>query len=256
MTLFARPTSHRPDPADAATSTGHAALGGPGVVSARRRAALRLLPALALTAVLAACASVQQISADVSSYGAWPTGRSAGSYAIERLPSQTRGGAEQDKLEAGARSALERAGFVPAAAVDQADVLVQVGGRQGRVLDASPWFQFGVSGWWGGRRGPYAYTSTTRRLHPGGGFGPGPFWGPYTGTYWGPWPADPTRDYREVALMLIDRASHSALVEVHVRQEARYVSDETIGAMFDAALQGFPALPEGERSVSVPVQRG
>jgi hypothetical protein len=216
---------------------------------AARRSLLRMLPVLAITGLLAACAGVPQIAADVSSYGIWPAGRSAGSYAIERLPSQTRGGSDQDKLEAAARGALERAGFKPAGAPEQADVLVQVGGRQGRVIDASPWFEFGVTGWWGGRRGPY--YGGPHRFRPG--FGPGPFIGTSAGMFWGPWPADPTRDYREVALLLIDRPSHMALVEVHVRQEARYVGDDSIGAMFDAALLGFPALPEGERSVVVPL---
>ncbi|MEY2686205.1 MAG: hypothetical protein RL375_403 [Pseudomonadota bacterium] len=214
-----------------------------------RRSLLRALPALGLVGLLAACAGLPQVAADVSSYGVWPTGRSPGTYSFERLPSQARGGTEQDLLEAAARGALERAGFKPASAPDQADVLVQVGGRQGRVLDASPWFQFGVTGWWGGRRGPY-YVGP-RRIHPI--YGPGPFIGPSASMFWGPWPADPTRDYREVALLLIDRASHTALVEVHVRQEARYVSDDTVGAMFDAALLGFPNLPEGERSVVVPL---
>lgn len=217
---------------------------------AARRSLLRVLPALAITGLMAACAGVPQIAADVSSYGVWPAGRSAGSYAIERLPSQTRGGSDQDKLEAAARGALERAGFKPAAAPDQADVLVQVGGRQGRVIDASPWFDFGVTGWWGGRRGPY--YGGPHRFRPG--FGPGPLIGTSAGMFWGPWPADPTRDYREIALLLIDRPSHMALVEVHVRQEARYVGDDSIGAMFDAALLGFPQLPEGERSVVVPLQ--
>ncbi|MEY4750709.1 MAG: hypothetical protein RIQ60_2923 [Pseudomonadota bacterium] len=220
----------------------------------RRRAATRLL-ALAgagggLLALLlsAGCSGTPQISADVASYGSWPGGRPAGQYSIERLPSQQRVGQAQEQLEAAARGALERAGFSPAAAPEQADVLVQVAGRQGRVLEAGPWVNFGYSGWWGrpGFHGRYPgrWAGSPRGISSIGiGFG----------GYLGP---EPTREYREVALMLIDRASRSALVEVHVRQEARYVSDASVGAMFDAALQGFPQLPEGERTVVVPYAPG
>ncbi|MFM2065709.1 MAG: hypothetical protein RLZZ584_618 [Pseudomonadota bacterium] len=216
-----------------------------------RRRVLRGLPSLLLAGalgtamLLGGCAGTPQISADVASFGTWPAGRSAGSYSIERLPSQARGGAEQEQLEAAARAALERAGFRPAGATDQADVLVQVGGRQGKVLEASPWFDFGLAGWWGAGPRHARWPGPHRRFSAGVGVGFGPSWGP--------WPVDPVRDYREVALMLIDRSSRSPLVEVHVRQEARYVSDASVGAMFDAALLGFPQLPEGERTVVMPI---
>jgi hypothetical protein len=214
-----------------------------------RRRVLSGLPvllagAIGVAGLLGGCASTPQISADVASFGTWPAGRSAGSYSIERLPSQARGGGAQDQLEGAARAALERAGFKPAGAADQADVLVQVGGRQGKVLEASPWFDFGLAGWWGA--GPrHARWPGHRRFSAGVGIGFGPTWGP--------WPIDPVRDYREVALMIIDRSSRNPLVEVHVRQEARYVSDDSVGAMFDAALLGFPQLPEGERTIVVPL---
>jgi hypothetical protein len=249
----------QPDASGAAT---HAA----SPVDARLRRRLLAWPAVlgaaalgaALTGVglLGGCASTPQISADVASFGSWPSGRSAGLYAIERLPSQTRAGQAQDQLEAAAHGALQRAGFSAAASADQADVLVQLGSRQGQVLAVSPWFEFSVVGRWGrpGFGAPYpGRWLGPRHVGVGVGRGFGAGFGFGAGTWLGP---DPTRDYREVALMLIDKPSRNALVEVHVRQESRYVSEASVGAMFDAALLGFPQLPEGERTVIVPFTPG
>ncbi|MFM2119552.1 MAG: hypothetical protein RL722_1020 [Pseudomonadota bacterium] len=206
---------------------------------------------LAGTSLLSGCSSVPQISADVASFGRWPEGRAAGSYAFERLPSQERGGEARQRLEADAAAALAQAGFRAATPGESADVMVQVGSRAGRVLEVSPWFEFGFSaGWWGGRVPPHypgRWAPYPRRRFVGVGAGFGPFWGPF--------PPDAPRDFREIALLLVDRASRLALLEVHVRQEAAYVSEDSVGAMFQAALQGFPDLPEGERTVVVPFSR-
>ena len=39
-------------------------------------------------ALLGGCASLRNVTSDVSSFGEWPDGRKAGTFAFERLPSQ------------------------------------------------------------------------------------------------------------------------------------------------------------------------
>jgi len=212
----------------------------------RRRLGAALIAAGSLAALggLAGCASMNQITVDVASFGQWPAGRAPGRYAIERLLSQQQGSIEQLRLEAAARAALERAGFQPAASPAVADVLVQVGAREGRLVD--PWSDFNwgwrVGGWRGfGPPGPRFGVG----VGVGGGFGGGGW------SIGGRWPSDYARDYREVALQLLDRATRQPLIEAHVRYESRYVDDGVLPALYEAALQGFPNLPAGERRVTV-----
>jgi hypothetical protein len=216
-------------------ASGRPETGGPDL---RRRAfgagALGVV-ALAALGGLGGCAAMNQITVDVASFGSWPAGRAPGSFAFERLLSQAQGSVEQLRLEAAARAALGRAGFQPAASAAVADVLVQVGAREGRIVD--PWTDFN----WGWRVGGWRGFGPAWP-HRGGSFG----W-----SIGGAWPVDATRDYREVALQLLDRATRQPLVEVHVRYEARMVSDNVLPALYEAALQGFPNLPAGERRVTV-----
>jgi hypothetical protein len=196
--------------------------------------------ALALGGLLGGCASMNQITAEVASFGTWPAGRAPGRYAIERLPSQAAGSVAQLKLEAAARAALERAGFQPAASVTEADVVATLGAREGRVLD--PWADFN----WGWRIGGWRGFGPLGLRH-GGSFG----W-----SVGGAWPMDATRDVREVALLLVDRASRQPLIEAHVRYEARVAGENLLPALYEAALQGFPNLPSGERQVTVSLTPG
>jgi Domain of unknown function (DUF4136) len=198
----------------------------------RRRRLLKAAVVAAAVGWLAGCAAIDQVSVDVTTYGAWPPGRAPGRYAFERLPSQAQAGAAQDQLEVSAAAALERVGFSRAADAAQADVLVQFGARQGKVIDPPPMFSWGVGvGMPIGRRGSFGWG-----LHTGPG-----------------WYGDRVRDYRELGLLLLDRASHQVLVEVQARHESRYGSDDLSEALFDAALSGFPDLPAGERRVTVPL---
>ena len=198
----------------------------------RRRRFLQAAVAASALWWLAGCASIDQVSVDVTTYGAWPPGRAPGRYAFERLPSQVQAGAAQDQLEAAAGAALERVGFSRAADAAQADVLVQFGARQGKLVDPPPMFGWGIGLGFpiGGR------SSMGFGMHSGSG-----------------WYGDRVRDYRELGLLLLDRASHRVLVEVQARHESRYGGDDLPEALFDAALSGFPALPAGERRVTVPL---
>ena len=181
---------------------------------------------------LTGCASVHQLSAEVSTFGNWPAGRSAGSYAFERLPSQQARAEAMQQLEDAAAPALARAGFQPVAAGAQPDVLVQVGLRISRA-DTSPWDD---PLWWHGGFGPWR---------------PGPWRGPLWG---GSWRTEAPRYDREVALLLRDRTTGAPLFEARASSEAY---QRTVGPalqpLFMAALMDFPATGVNPRQVVVPL---
>lgn len=180
--------------------------------------------------MLTACAGLNTLRCDVSTFGEWPAGRSPSSYAFERLPSQQAQSQRQDRLEAAARPSLEAAGFKVAEPGREPDVVIQLGARVTRT-DASPWDD---PLWWRG------------------GFG---YWrhGPWIGPRWTAFAySDFPRYEREVALLIRDRSSGKPLYE------ARASSDGTtrggsaeLRAMFDAALKDFPATGPNPRQVTV-----
>lgn len=188
--------------------------------------AARLAP-FVLTLALAGCASLNSVTSQVASFGEWPAARPPGTYAIERLPSQKARGSEQDALESGARSALEQAGFKPAADAANADVVVQVGARITRT-DFTPWddplwWRWGTSYWH--RPGYY--------WHPGWGFPPR-----YESQY-----------DQEVGLLIRDRRSGTPLYEARASRESSFQpGSREMDAMFQAALKDFPnAVPQPHR---------
>lgn len=190
------------------------------------------LALMAGAALLAGCAGLRTLSCDVASYGEWPAERKAGTYAFDRLPSQQAQAAETDKLEAAATPALQKAGFVPAAAGQEPDVLVQVGARTGRA-DRQPWDD---PLWW---RGGFGYG----RHGPWGG----PSW--RLGATW----QSPRYD-REVAVLIRERASGKPLFEARASSEGLYQLDaDTASALFNAALFDFPRQGVNPRRVVVPV---
>ena len=83
-----------------------------------------LLTPLAAALLLAGCAALNQLTSEVATYGEWPAGRKAGSYAFERLPSQQAKAQQQADLEAAAAKAMEQAGFTVAKDPATADVIV------------------------------------------------------------------------------------------------------------------------------------
>jgi hypothetical protein len=192
----------------------------------------RLLAGLAAAAalLLSGCAALQQVTSEVSSFGEWPADRKPATYAFERLPSQAASAKEADELEAAARPALEKAGFVQAAPGAEPDVLVQVATRTSRA-DRQPWDD---PIWWRG------------------GFG---YWrhGPWIAPRWGvSLRHDLTRYEREVALLIRDRKSGKPLFEARASNEGGSAAgSETTGAMFQAALADFPKLGINPRRVTI-----
>lgn len=198
-----------------------------------------VLAASAVAALLAlgGCASLNQLTSDVQSFGQWPTGRQPGRYFIERLPSQA-AKAQRDPmvgpLEEGAHRAMQRAGFTQAPDAASADVIVQIGARISR-NDISPWSD---PLWW--RWGPNHWRS--------------PSWPLYHRGWWAPVSLrNPPPSDREVAVLLRDRATSVPLWEARALSTGFNTRPEALQAMLMAALSDFPkAIPESH-SVSVPL---
>jgi hypothetical protein len=209
---------------------------------------LRSALAAGALALLGGCASLNQCSADVASFGTWPAGRSGGSYAFERLPSQQAQADDSRLLEDAARPALAMAGFQPVAEGAEPDLLVQVGARISR-SDRSPWDD---PLWWPGAYGlgygPGRHGAW-RGAYWGGAYG-GPYW---SGPGWGGALAYSTPRYeREVALLIRDRASGKPLFESRASSEGTTRSDAgVLTAMFEAALTDFPRVGLNPRRVDV-----
>lgn len=187
---------------------------------------------LAGASLLAGCAGLRTINAEVSSFGTWPAGRTPGTYAFERLPSQQARAHDQAAIEAAAAPALAAAGFKPAA-VEAADVLVQVAAST-RVRPSPFADYYGPRGRWGWGLG---------------GMWGGPGWG-FGMSYEPPWTE------LQVDLLIRDRRSHAALYESHASWETAGGVGGLMGPLFEAALKDFPGPAVSPRTVTVVVPPG
>ena len=193
-----------------------------------------LIALLASAALLAGCAGVSTVTSEVSSFGEWPAGKAAGTYAFERLPSQQASPERSASLEKAATAALSRAGFKPAASGQEPDVLVQVAARESR-SDTVLWAD---SLWWRGSFGSWRYRPW---VGPGWGIG-------YGGAYPSP------RYEQEVALLIRDRASGKPLFEARASHEGGWRGDAAmLSTMFQSALMDFPKTGINPRSVTLPL---
>lgn len=203
-----------------------------------------LTGAVAVPALLSlgACATLNTMSAEVQTFGNWPTDRPRGTYAFDRLPSQQGpAAAESEAMEKAATAALAAAGFKPVAAGQQPDVLVQLGAQDAGILRPAwhdpLWFRGSFGGW---------------RYNP--------WYGPRWGWGWGPGPVVYSRIdriERRVALLLRDRATGQPLFEARASSEGLSGSNPTVrDALFRAALDGFPVVTEKPRQVRVALTSG
>lgn len=185
---------------------------------------------------LAGCASLNNLTSEVSSFGSWPTDRKPGTYVFERLPSQQARPEQQQVLEDAARRAVEAAGFTPAVDEKTADVGIQLGARV-TAAERSP---FDDPFWW---RGGLYYSNYWR--HGRG------LWGPSVGLSYGPQNYD-----REVALLIRDRKSGQMLYEARASNDGGSSAiNSLLPAMFEAALKDFPTGGINPRQVTVPITR-
>lgn len=197
--------------------------------------------ALVATVLATGCAAPKQITPQAASYGSWPSEREPGTFAFERLPSQQTRPAQQDKLEAAATAALERAGFKPAASAAEADVIVVAGSRLTTVAVRDYWDwdpRFSLRGFVG-----YGSHRCCRR------FGFGGAWG-YPGFY-----PNTSASILEVTLTMRDRKSQQVIHEARARYDRPWDNPKLVEALFDASLTGFPT-PAAPRTVTVPLQAG
>ncbi|MGJ7546540.1 DUF4136 domain-containing protein [Variovorax sp. LT1R16] len=207
----------------------------------------RVVSAVALLTALSGCATRWVVDSDVQSFSNLPAAElSAGAtYRFERLPSQQDGAGARgaEALEAMAAPALEGAGLKRDDAAPRYSA--QVGARVTAALSpwADPWF---YPGWGPGPR--YGGWG------PGFGHGYGRGW--YGGGWYGPAFAPPANPWylREVSVVLRELASNKVVYETRARNDGPYNLDAAVlPVMFQAALQGFPTPPQGERRVDIEI---
>ncbi|BEP44750.1 DUF4136 domain-containing protein [Variovorax sp. V15] len=199
------------------------------------------IPALLLAASLTGCATSWVVDSDVKSFSSIGAVAPGATYRFDRLPSQQADGARQESLEAMAGAALDQVGLRRDDA--KARYTAQIGARVTAGLSpwADPWL---YNGPWGYGYGGYGYYG--RRWYGGGWYG-GPVFAP---------PANPWYE-REVSIVLREAATNRVVYETRARNDGPYTSSAAIlPVMFQAALQGFPNPPQGERRVNIELQTG
>ena len=192
--------------------------------------------ALLLAASLTGCATSWVVDSDVKSFSSLAAVPPGATYRFERLPSQQADAARQESLEAMAAAALEKVGLRRDDAKPQYSA--QIGARVTVGLSpwADPWL---FDGPWGAG---YGYHGYARRWYGGGWYG-GPGFIPPAANPW---------YEREVSIVLRDVGSNRVVYETRARNDGPYnVSATILPVMFQAALQGFPNPPQGERRVNI-----
>lgn len=212
----------------------------------------RALAALVMTASLSGCATRWVVDSDVRSFADIAPVPAGATYRFERLPSQQVDEAAQRQLEAMAGAALDGVGLRHDDAAPHYSALI--GARVSAELSpwVDPWF-VGGPGWGPGPAfgpgfgGAWGYG---RGWRGGGWYGRG--W--YGGGWYGPM-APPPWYAREVSIVLRELPSNRVVYETHARNDGPYsASADILPVMFQAALQGFPNPPPGERRVNIEVQ--
>jgi Domain of unknown function (DUF4136) len=189
------------------------------------RRSLLLTPFISL---VTGCAALRTISPEVRSFGTWPAGRSAGTFAFERLPSQQEPLSRAAEWELAAGPALVKAGFKPAVDGAQADVVVALGVRVS-VSDDEPWSD--------------------------------PLWHRWNGPLYGWRYGMPLRSHpmfierryeREVGVLIRDRATGQPIYEARASHDGATRGDDAlVAALFEAALSDFPKAQPQPHQVPV-----
>ncbi len=199
----------------------------------------RALSALFLIASLSGCATSWVVDSDVKSFAAPGAIAPGATYRFDRLPSQQADGARQESLEAMAGAALDKAGLRRDDARPQFTAQIAASVSAGLSPWADPWFYGGP---WGYGHGGYGYYG---RRGYGGWYG-GPAFAP---------PANPWYE-REVSVVLREAGSNRVVYETRARNDGPYnASAAILPVMFEAALQGFPNPPQGERRVNIELSK-
>jgi Domain of unknown function (DUF4136) len=212
--------------------------------------------------LLTGCAGVRLIDSEVNAFSKLATVPPASTYRFERLPSQQTDVASQDQLETIAQTALDKVGLrrvgdAPGSPAARYSVQMTVLQTQNNVPGYGWWPHFGIPVVIGTSVVVGAAHTRGRYRHGlGFGFGLGYGYG-YGYPYGFPYlVASPPNYLRDVALVMRDVASNTVVYETRAKHEGPWSDSMAIlPAMFDAALQGFPAAPAGPRRVNVEVAR-
>ncbi len=198
----------------------------------RARAAIVFIALLSV--FLTGCSGMRIVDSDVTSFSAW-TGAPPGPgtpYRFERLPSQQSANAQQDSIEAAARTSLGKVGMVlePAAARFSVQVLFGTESLQRFAQDG-----FGMGG-------PGVFLGAGNM---GGSLGlsfPIRFGEPYY--------------KRSVSVLMRELASQKVVFETRALHDGPWGDGSAVlPAMLDSALLGFPQPPVGTRRINVEIPR-
>jgi len=184
-----------------------------------------------ISPLLTGCAGVRLVDSQVNSFA--PSAVPAGSrYRFERLPSQQANPAPQQHLEALTEQALTKVGLVRDDGAARYSVQVSAIQRAQQIALDRPALGWNL-GWMFGNGG---LSVGSGALFPG---------------------LDARTSYwREVGLVMRERAIQAVVFESRAVHEGPWSdSDAILPAMLDAALQGFPNPPAGERRVNIEVPR-
>jgi hypothetical protein len=193
---------------------------------------LKLLCLVLAVTWLSGCATGYLLDNTVQAFSSLTSLPAPPSYRFERLPSQQ--GPVQAQLEAMADGALQEAGLRR----DDANARfgVQVEGRLQPML--SPWATWDDWGWGGG----WGFGMR----HRGFGWGMG---GAFARM-------EPSWYHREASVIIRELPSNRVVFESRAINDGPWMENAAVfPAMFEAALQGFPAPPPGPRRVDIQVGR-
>jgi len=185
---------------------------------------------LFVVTLLTGCSGMRLVDSQVNSFA--PASVPAGSrYRFERLPSQQANPA-QDRLERMAEQALAQVGLTRDDQAARYSVQVSATQRAQQLVLDRPALGWNL-GWMFGNGG---ISVGNGMLFPG---------------------LDARTSYwREVGLVVRERASQAVVFESRAVHEGPWSDSEAIlSAMLDAALQGFPNPPAGERRVNIEIPR-
>jgi hypothetical protein len=200
----------------------------------------RALAALFLIAtslwLMTGCAGVRLVDTDVTAFPKWtaaPPGPGT-AYRFERLPSQQNPAAQQDTVEAQARTALAKVGLE----------LNPTGARYSvQVVTNTQIIERGYPGYDGIFGGPGVFLGGGNR---GVGFGlsfPMRF-------------PEPTYFKRELTILLRELSTQQVVFESRALHDGVWSDSPAVfPAMMDAALRGFPEPPLGTRRINVEIPR-
>ena len=186
--------------------------------------------------LMTGCATVRLVDTDVTAFAKWtaaPPGPGT-SYRFERLPSQQNFAAQQDAVEADARTALARVGMELNPTVARYSV---------QVAATTQIIERGYPGYDGIFGGPSVFLGGGNR---GLGFGlsfPMRF-------------PEPTYFRRELAILMRELVSQQVVFETRAFHDGVWSDTQAVfPAMMDAALRGFPEPPPGTRRINVEIPR-